>query len=100
MNYLVLPFMLLTWRESLLGWSRLGWYGHYMIFGSMAFFYLGGARVLRKMQAGRVKRAGVKANGNGTGVRTSPGTPAVQVPPFDELAKEIEKTEFMRNLSQ
>ena len=53
LNYLAAPFMLLTLKNSILAWSRLAWYGHWVIIGSLAFFYLGGTRWLRRTQAAR-----------------------------------------------
>lgn len=34
-NYIVLPFNILTIRNSILVWSRLAWFGHIAIFGAM-----------------------------------------------------------------
>ncbi|GJE84957.1 MBOAT-domain-containing protein [Phanerochaete sordida] len=102
LNFLAAPFMLLTWRDSLLGWSRLGWYGLWMVFGAMAFFYAGGIKLLRRAQAARVQRAGVakELREVPSGVATGATTPRVEVlPPFDDVAKEVERSEFMRNLS-
>ncbi|KAK7060154.1 Lysophospholipid acyltransferase [Paramarasmius palmivorus] len=50
LNYIASPFMLLTWKDSLEAWSRLGWYGHWIIGGGLAFFYLGGAGFCRGLQ--------------------------------------------------
>ena len=56
LNYLAAPFMLLTWHDSILGWSRLAWYGHWLVFGAMAFFYGGGIKALKRAQAERAKK--------------------------------------------
>lgn len=102
LNYLAAPFMLLTWRDSILGWSRLAWYGHWMVFGALAFFYGGGIKMLKRMQAERVKKAGVAKGLEEvpSGIATGATTPGVQtLPPLDDVAREVERTEFMRNLS-
>jgi lysophospholipid acyltransferase len=43
--------MLLTAETSFITWGRLGFYGHILIAGSMAFFYSGGTKFFRRMQA-------------------------------------------------
>lgn len=97
LNYLAAPFMLLTVKDSILAWSRLAWYGHWIVVGAIAFFYLGGTRWLRRKQAARVKKAGGNATGRTSGTST-PRT-GVTLPPLDDIAKEMEKIEFVRNLS-
>lgn len=104
LNYLAAPFMLLTWRDSILGWSRLAWYGHWMVVSALVFFYGGGTRVLRHLQIARAKAAGVRVEGTDGGKTngsvSGATTPRVQtMPPLDDVAQEVEKTEFMRNLS-
>ncbi|PSR73493.1 hypothetical protein PHLCEN_2v10785 [Hermanssonia centrifuga] len=102
LNYLAAPFMLLTWHDSILGWSRLAWYGHVMIVSAMAFFYGGGTGFLKRIQAARVKKAGVgKSETNGNGTPSGATTPNLvqTLPPLDDVAKEMEKTKFMRNLN-
>ena len=111
LNYLAAPFMLLTWRDSVTGWSRLAWYGHFMVFGALAFFYAGGTRALKRCQIARMRKAGIKINGtaaepklNGNGSVSTPGsgavTPRVQyMPPVDDVAKEVERTELMQKLN-
>lgn len=102
LNYIASPFMLLTWHDSILGWSRLSWYGHWIIFGALAFFYGGGIKTLKGIQAGRVKKSGMaqELKEMPSGLSTGAATPDVQtLPPLDAVAKEVEKSEFMRNLS-
>ena len=41
LNYSASLFILLSTRESLLTWSRLGWYGHVVVMGGLVFFYAG-----------------------------------------------------------
>ena len=50
LNYAASPFILLSARESLLTWSRLGWYGHIIVIGGLVFFYGGGTKFLRSLQ--------------------------------------------------
>ena len=50
LNYSASPFMLLTASDSLLTWSRLGWYGHIVVMGSLVFFYAGGTKFFMDLQ--------------------------------------------------
>ena len=68
LNYSASPFILLSTRESLVTWSRLGWYGHVVVMGGLVFFYGGGIRFLRRLQ--RVK---------GVIIRDLPPTNSVRV---------------------
>ncbi|KAK0498303.1 endoplasmic reticulum protein [Armillaria luteobubalina] len=45
-NYVAVPFMLLTVKDSLVAWYRLAFHGHVLVFSMLGFFYLGGARLL------------------------------------------------------
>lgn len=60
--------MIATFSDSIRVWSVLGWYGHIVVVGGLAFFTLGGSKVFRGVQ----KSCGVlppakntPANGNG-----------------------------------
>ena len=73
LNYTASPFILLSARDSLLTWSRLGWYGHIIIMGGLVFFYAGGTKFLRDLQkakgilpAGGAKAAVSMQNGSST----------------------------------
>lgn len=82
--------MLLSIRHSVEGWNALGWYGHVMIVGCMAFFYGGGAAWCQGLQKRRAKRVGATTNGNGQKAvnGTAPVTPGAGVlPPVDLAAK-------------
>ncbi|KAJ7162609.1 endoplasmic reticulum protein [Mycena crocata] len=57
LNYAASPFMLLTAQSSLVTWVRLGFYGHLIIGGSMAFFYCGGTKFFRRLQAKQATKA-------------------------------------------
>jgi lysophospholipid acyltransferase len=97
LNFMAAPFMLLTLHDSFLAWSRLGWYGLWMVFGALAFFFGGGSRWLKSMQARRVMKVPGEAK-----ILASSGTltPGIQtLPPVDELMQEMEKTGLMRHLS-
>jgi lysophospholipid acyltransferase len=48
-NYAATPFMLLNVKDSLMAWRNLEWYGFYIIFGALAFFYAGGSSWLKSM---------------------------------------------------
>jgi len=50
LNYAASPFILLSTRESLLTWSRLGWYGHIVVMGGLVFFYGGGTKFFMSLQ--------------------------------------------------
>jgi lysophospholipid acyltransferase len=60
--------MLLTIKDSLVAWSRLGWYGNIIIFGALALFYGGGTKYFKRLQKEKGIVPPVKpvpANGNG-----------------------------------
>ena len=88
-NFICTPFVLLHLSDGIEAWRRLYWYGLWMIFGGMAFFYSGGAAWLKSHQADRVRRANAaKVSSSG------PGTPAGVPPtvmPFDAVFREAEK---------
>ena len=50
LNYTASPFILLTASDSLLTWSRLGWYGHIVVMGGLVFFYAGGTKFFMSLQ--------------------------------------------------
>jgi lysophospholipid acyltransferase len=56
-NFIAVPFILLYLTECVEVWRRLHYYGLWMVFGSMAFFYGGGATFLMDIQAKRMRRA-------------------------------------------
>ena len=66
LNYAAAPFMLLSARNSLTVWSRLGYYGHIIIGGGLVFFYAGGTRHFRHLQKEWGIVPPVKAPGNGS----------------------------------
>ena len=53
LNYAAAPFVLLTASDSLLTWSRLGWYGHIIVMGGLLIFYAGGTKLFLGLQKAR-----------------------------------------------
>jgi lysophospholipid acyltransferase len=83
LNYVAAPFMLLNLKDSITAWSRLGFYGHFIIFGGLIFFYSGGTKYLRGLQK---KRGLHLANGKASGTSTPVQEKNVILPPgLDEL---------------
>jgi hypothetical protein len=87
-NFACTPFILLQLSDGIEAWRRLHWYGLWMVFGSMAFFYGGGAAWLKGIQAKRVRHANAAAASI-----SEPGTPGVAptVLPVDAVFREVEK---------
>jgi lysophospholipid acyltransferase len=56
-NFIALPFVLLYLTEGIEVWRRVHYYGLWMVFGSLAFFYGGGTTFLMGIQAKRMRRA-------------------------------------------
>lgn len=84
LNYVASAFMLLSLRDSITVWARLGFYGHFIIFGGLIFFYTGGTKFLKRLQA----KQGLKlaANGNASGTSTPVEEKNVLLPPpVDEI---------------
>jgi len=85
-NYAAAPFMLLSVKDSLTCWSRLGWYGHIIIFGALLFFYGGGTKYFKQLQKERgIAPPGKSANGTATPVTS------LAVPPLDNIVPPAEK---------
>lgn len=88
-NFICTPFILLNLSDGVEAWRRLSWYGLWMIFGGMAFFYSGGIAWLKSHQAERVRRANAaKVSPSGPG--TPSGVPPT-VMPVDAVFREVEK---------
>ena len=87
-NFATTPFILLHLSDGVEAWRRLHWYGLWMVFGSMAFFYGGGTAWLKGIQAKRVRRVNAAAVS-----MSGPGTPGVAptVPPVDAVFQKVEK---------
>ncbi|KAJ7667617.1 endoplasmic reticulum protein [Mycena polygramma] len=84
LNYAASPFMLLTAKASFTTWGRLGFYGHIVILGSMTFFYCGGTKFFRQMQAKQAAKAAVAVGDSGAA--TPVNEKQFMVPPsFDQI---------------
>ena len=70
LNYAAAPFMILRARDSISAWMVLGWYGHIIVIGGLAFFYLGGTKYLRDLQ----KKKGILPPPKGSAKATTNGT--------------------------
>ena len=88
-NFTCAPFILLHLSDGIEAWRRLGWYGLWMIFGGMAFFYSGGTAWLKSHQAERVRRANA-ARVSSSGPGTPAGDPLTPMP-VDAVFREAEK---------
>lgn len=77
LNYAAAAFILLSGRDSITTWNRLGWYGHIIVMGSLLVFSMGGNKYFRALQ----KKKGVlppprgAKPTNGTATSSSNGTP-------------------------
>jgi len=80
LNYAASPFIIQGAKESVVTWRLLGWYGHIWIFGSLAFFYLGGAKFLRGLQ----KSKGIAPPSRPRPVQTPSSTSSGKATPVDE----------------
>lgn len=63
LNYVGAPFMLLTLSDCMKAWSRVGWYGCWIVACGVVFFNVGGSQYLQglqKKQARAVASAGEK----------------------------------------
>lgn len=49
-NFTVGPFMLLSFVDSIDVWSRLGWYGFWIVGSGVIFFNVGGSGYLQSLQ--------------------------------------------------
>ena len=80
LNYIAAPYVLLFTRESLLTWSRLGWYGHIVILGGFMLFYGGETRFLMSLRKAkgilyfRTKVGATQAAGGGMSVENGVST--------------------------
>lgn len=101
LNYTVIPFMVLDVRSSVSAWGNLWWYGHVLVGGALVFFYGGGVRALRRVQAKRVGRAREKQQEeeDAGDLSDAPGAPVLP-PPLEDAAKEIEESDFMKKVNE
>lgn len=93
--------MLGTLEKSFECFSRMAWYGYLIVLVGMVFFYGGGTRVLKKMQAKRIKKAENVKQAVGafqSGIET-PNGPHVTAPVHlmaEEVMRELEKEKQKR----
>ena len=50
LNFVAAPFMLLSFTDSMEAWSRLGWYGCWIVGCGVIFFDVGGSKYLQSLQ--------------------------------------------------
>jgi lysophospholipid acyltransferase len=86
-NFICTPFVLLHLSDGIEAWRRLCWYGLWMIFGGMVFFYSGGAAWLKGHQAERARQA----NASKVSPTASPAGVPPTVVPLDAVFREAEK---------
>ncbi|EJU06489.1 MBOAT-domain-containing protein [Dacryopinax primogenitus] len=89
LNYCAAPFILLTAKNSLLGWGKMGWYGTWMSFVPLLFFWLGG----RPFLLGKLKQRAEKEKRRLERIEHLPGV--VVVPPSPVITKADEVEEFV-----
>lgn len=71
LNYTAAPFILLSARDSIYTWRLLGWYGHIIVMGGLACFYLGGTKYLKGLQ----RQKGILPPSKGVTHQTNGETP-------------------------
>jgi lysophospholipid acyltransferase len=72
LNYVAAPFIIAGYSDSIQLWKLLGWYGHIIVVGGLAFFMMGGSKVFRGIQKScgvlppqTTSKGAAAANGNG-----------------------------------
>ncbi|KAJ7590774.1 endoplasmic reticulum protein [Mycena floridula] len=80
-NYATVPFMILNFQDSLVAWSRVGFYGHILIGGALVFFYSGGTQFFKGLQKSRGITSAKLPNGTSTPVTEK----NFAIPPVDHL---------------
>ena len=90
LNFIVPSFLLLDVSKTLRVWAVVGWHGHFVIVFAFVFFYGGGAKVLKRAQAARVKRLDGSSKVRPT-LTPSHSTDAMILPPVDRAAREAER---------
>lgn len=74
LNYAASPFMLLSAKSSFKVWTSLGFYGHIIIGGGLVFFYAGGTKYFKRLQAERGIVSGRKPAANAGGDTSAPSS--------------------------
>jgi lysophospholipid acyltransferase len=93
-NFATGPFKLCSLDKSFEASSRLAWYGYIIVFLGLVFFYGGGRRTLKKIQAKRVNEMETRikvqvAELQKSGANSPSG--GYVVAPIDIVAKEVTK---------
>lgn len=83
LNFTAGPFMIQSLTGSLQAWAALGWYGLVMVGACLAFFYAGGARLVR------AKGGAPRGSSGKESVPASPGV--ATVPPVDLGIRQAER---------
>jgi lysophospholipid acyltransferase len=87
LNYISASFFLGSIRDTLQVWQATDWYGFWLIFGGLAFFYSGSGKAFKPFHSLQVAEAD-KMKGRQSTMRDQiPGG----VPPIDAAAKEVER---------
>lgn len=57
LNFTAAPFMVLYWSDTMEAWSRMDWYGIWIVGLGWAFFYGGGAKLCKNLKEKRLQKA-------------------------------------------
>ncbi|KAI0035646.1 MBOAT-domain-containing protein [Vararia minispora EC-137] len=82
LNFVSAPFLLLSARNSVEVWARVDYYGLWMVFATLAFFYSGGRTWLKSLQARRVRNIE-------HAIEKEECDPSVALPPVDQAINEV-----------
>ncbi|KAG8218294.1 MBOAT, membrane-bound O-acyltransferase family-domain-containing protein [Butyriboletus roseoflavus] len=83
LNFASAPFMVLTYVDSMKAWSRLGWYGCWIVGSGVIFFNAGGSEYLQSLQK-------KQASSTTDGKKTQTPSPYV-VAPLEPAVEELKK---------
>jgi len=98
LNFMAAPFTVCYWRDTIEVWSRMDWYGIWMIGLGYAFFYGGGAKLCKNLKEKKLQKAekhiaGVEEEYVHPTLRTKDmeGIGLNAIPPVDEAITELEE---------
>lgn len=98
LNFMGAPFTVWYWRDTMEVWSRMDWYGIWMVALGYAFFYGGGAKLCKELKEKRLQKAendtaGVEGEYVHPTLRTEDmkGIGMNAIPPVDEAIIEFEE---------
>ncbi|KZT60216.1 MBOAT-domain-containing protein [Calocera cornea HHB12733] len=91
LNYCVAPFLLLTARRSLVAWGKMNWYGTWMTFVPLVFFWAGGKTWLLRLQRQRALKEKKRLDrlDNVPGVIIVPPSPSIMK--VDDIADVVDQ---------